>query len=105
VRRLPEERSSIRSLEHPSFASQNLDANVYEGSKPKNDADIAFLQSKHVKYILNLRFLPLLARPEHGKKVRHDDIGPDRTSLIATLYRMYFGGLVPPQATGRPRLS
>ena len=59
-------------LEHPApgisiVRFTELDANVYKGSKPKNNADFAFLQSHHVKYILNLRFLPLLSRPEQGK--------------------------------------
>src|ERR1700686_722869 len=124
-------------LEHPAPGTTivrftELDANVYKGSKPKNDADYAFLQSKHVKYILNVRFLPLLSRPEQRKarkygmryvsvyinasplapsqkhvtrvlELLHDpcyqpiyfhcDIGRDRTSLVATLYRMYFDGL------------
>jgi len=56
-------------LDHPAPGTSivrftELDSDVYKGSKPKNDADYAFLQSKHVKYILNLRFLPLLSRPE-----------------------------------------
>jgi len=44
-----------------------IDPGVYKGSKPKTDADFAFLQSKHVKYILNVRFLPLLAHAEQRK--------------------------------------
>lgn len=120
-------------LEHPAPGTSivrftELDANVYKGSKPKNAADYAFLQSKHVKYILNLRFLPLLSRKakangmtyvsvyinasplapseKHVTRILellhdpcyqpiyfHCDIGRDRTSLIATLYRMYFGDL------------
>jgi hypothetical protein len=124
-------------LEHPAPGTSivrftEIDANVYKGSKPKNDADYAFLHSKHVKYVLNLRFLPLLSRPEQRKARAHGmtyisvyinaspiapsekhitrileflrdpcyqpiyfhcDIGRDRTSLIATLYRMYYGGL------------
>ena len=114
-----------------------LDEGVYKGSKPRNDADFAFLQSKHIRYILNLRFLPFLAGPEKGKAKRygmvdisafinasplapwekhvnrvleilhdpcyqpiyfHCDIGRDRTSLIATLYQIYFGGLSPSNA-------
>jgi hypothetical protein len=64
--------SAGTKLEHPASGTSivrftELDANVYKGSKPKNDADFAFLQSKRVKYILNLRFLPLLSRPEQGK--------------------------------------
>jgi len=129
-------------LDHPAPGTSvvrftELDSNVYKGSKPKNDADYAFLQSKHVKYILNLRFLPLLSRPEQRKARKygmtyvsvyinasplspsekhvakileflhdpcyqpiyfHCDIGRDRTSLIATLYRMYYSGLAPEDA-------
>jgi protein tyrosine/serine phosphatase len=128
--------------EHPAPGTSlvhfgEIDSNVYKGSKPKKDADFAFLQSKQIKYILNLRFLPVLSRPEQHKAKKygmtyisvfmnasqvapsekhvdrilellrdpcyqpiyfHCDIGRDRTSLIATLYRMYFSGLPPPDA-------
>ena len=108
-----------------------VDTGVYRGSKPKTDTDFRFLQSKHIRYILDARFLPFLAAPE-GKKARqygmvfltspisgsplppsqkhverillilhdkryhpiyfHCDLGRDRTSLLAALYRMYFLG-------------
>ncbi len=32
---------------------------VYRGSKPHTDADFRFLQSKHIRYDLDIRFLPL----------------------------------------------
>jgi hypothetical protein len=36
-----------------------LDDGVYKGSKPKCDADYRFLQSLHVKYIVDLQVIPL----------------------------------------------
>ena len=35
-----------------------VDDGVYRGSRPKNDADFKFLQSKHIKCILELKFHP-----------------------------------------------
>jgi hypothetical protein len=109
-----------------------IDEGVYKGSKPKNNADYRFLQSKHIRYIVDLKFFPLLYRLEKskakkygitvipatinaspiapsGKHVRkilcllsdkrlrpiyfHCSVGRDRTSLIATLYKVYFLGL------------
>jgi protein-tyrosine phosphatase family protein len=48
-----------------------IDEGVYKGSKPKNDADFRFLQSKHVTYILDLKFFPLLYRLEKNKAKRY----------------------------------
>ncbi len=128
--------------EHPAHGMSivrcaELDSGVYKGSKPKTDADFAFLKSKHIKYILQLRFLPLLSRAEQKRARRygislisvyinaspkspsekhvnrileilhdrcyrpiyfHCDIGRDRSSLIATLYQVYFKGLAPEDA-------
>jgi hypothetical protein len=109
-----------------------IDKGVYKGSKPKTDADYRFLRSKNIKYILDLKFFPLLYRVERrkaetygmvvipatinaspiapskqhvreilcilaDKKLRpiyfHCSVGRDRTSLIATLYEIYFKGL------------
>jgi hypothetical protein len=39
---------------------QELDEGIYKGSKPKTDADYEFLQSKGIKYIVNLKFFPWL---------------------------------------------
>jgi hypothetical protein len=39
---------------------QELDEGVYKGSKPKTAADYEFLQSKGVKYIVDLKFFPWL---------------------------------------------
>lgn len=41
-----------------------VDAGVYRGSKPHSEADFRFLQSKHIRYILDIRFLPFLTGPE-----------------------------------------
>jgi protein tyrosine/serine phosphatase len=97
----------------------------------------AYLRTKNVKVILNVRFLPFLAHAERRKakeygivylyglmnastfappekgvdrilEILHDpcnqpvyfhcDIGRDRTSLIATLYKVYFEDLPPQDA-------
>jgi len=122
------------TLRHPAPGTSiirfgQIDAGVYRGSKPENDADFRFLQSKHIRYILDARFLPFLSGPEarrarkygitfvsspmngspvapsekhverillllRDKRYRpiylHCDLGRDRTSLIAALYKMYF---------------
>ena len=109
-----------------------LDDGVYKGSAPKNDADYQFLQSKKIKYILDLQLFPFLHIRErkHAEKYGivflrarinasplspsqkhisqiltilrdkryhpiyfHCDLGRDRTSLIAALYKMYFLGM------------
>jgi len=114
-----------------------IDDGVYKGSKPKSDADFRFLQSKNIKTIVDLQFVPVLYRFEKekarkyeirvipismnaspvapserhvdhalcllaDKKLRpvyfHCDLGRDRTSLIATLYEIYFRGLAPKDA-------
>src|SRR5712671_5316921 len=65
------ETSHLASL--PTAAGSKLkyfeavDDGVYKGSKPKSDADYRFLQSLHVKYIVDLQFLPLLTRLEQRK--------------------------------------
>jgi hypothetical protein len=46
---------------------QEFDEGVFKGSKPKTDADYEFLQSKGVKYILELRFFPWLNIGEKRK--------------------------------------
>ena len=46
-----------------------VDEGIYKGSKPKNDADFRFLQSKHIRYIMDLNFMPLFA-VEEKKKAR-----------------------------------
>ena len=48
-----------------------LDEGVYKGSKPKTDADFRFLQSKNIKYIVDLKFFPLLYRLESHKAKRY----------------------------------
>ena len=48
-----------------------LDNNVYVGSKPHTEQDFEFLQSQHIKYILNVRFLPFLTGSEKSMAKRH----------------------------------
>jgi hypothetical protein len=48
-----------------------VDVGLYKGSKPKTDADYSFLRSKNVKYILDLKFSPLLYRLEKRKAKKH----------------------------------
>ena len=48
-----------------------LDDGVYKGSKPKTDADFRFLQSKNIKYIVDLKFFPVLYRIESSKAKRY----------------------------------
>lgn len=44
-----------------------IDAGVYRGSRPRTDADFRFLQSKHIRYIVQANFLPFLTGPEVKK--------------------------------------
>jgi protein tyrosine/serine phosphatase len=48
-----------------------VDNGVYKGSKPKSDSDYEFLQSLHVKYIVDLQVFPLLGRPERQKAKKY----------------------------------
>src|SRR5436190_1911100 len=44
-----------------------IDDGVFKGSKPRSDSDYEFLKSKGIKYIIDLKFLPLLYRLEKKK--------------------------------------
>lgn len=48
-----------------------VDEGVYKGSRPKSDADYRFLQSLHVKYIVDLQFLPILTSFEKRKAKKY----------------------------------
>ncbi len=48
-----------------------VDEGVYKGSKPRTDADYRFLQSRHVKYIVDLQFLPFLDLSERRQAKRY----------------------------------
>jgi hypothetical protein len=50
---------------------EELDEGVYKGSKPKTEADYEFLQSKHVKYIVELRLFPRLNAIEKRRVKAH----------------------------------
>jgi hypothetical protein len=56
-----------------------VDAGVYKGSKPKTDADFRYLQSLHIRYIVNLQFLPLLSESEEKKAAKYGIKFIDRT--------------------------
>ena len=49
----------------------SVDDGVFKGSRPKSDADYRFLQSLHVKYIVDLQVLPLLTLPEQRKAKKY----------------------------------
>ena len=49
----------------------SLDDGVYKGSRPKSDADYRFLQSLHIKYIVDLQVIPLMTLPERRKAKRY----------------------------------
>lgn len=44
-----------------------IDKGVYVGSKPRTKRDFEFLQSLHIRYIVNARFLPLLSFAERRR--------------------------------------
>jgi protein tyrosine/serine phosphatase len=48
-----------------------VDEGVYKGSKPRTDADYRFLQSRHIKYIVDLQFVPFLDLTEQKQAKRH----------------------------------
>lgn len=48
-----------------------LDEGVYKGSRPKGDADYRYLQSLHVKYIVDLQVIPLLTVLEKRKAKKY----------------------------------
>jgi protein-tyrosine phosphatase family protein len=48
-----------------------IDHDVYKGSRPRKDADYRFLQSKHIKYIVDLKFLPLFPTFEKRRARRY----------------------------------
>jgi len=48
-----------------------LDDGVYKGSAPRSDADYQFLQSLHVKYIVDLQVLPFMSFFERRKAKRY----------------------------------
>ena len=48
-----------------------VDDGVYKGSRPKSDADYRFLQSRHVKYIVDLQAFPFLTHSEQRKAEKY----------------------------------
>jgi hypothetical protein len=49
----------------------SVDDGVYKGSRPKSDADYRFLQSLHVKYIVDLQVLPVMSFFEKRKAKKY----------------------------------
>ena len=50
---------------------ESIDDGVFKGSRPKSDADYRFLQSLHVKYIVDLQVIPLMSRFEARKAKKY----------------------------------
>src|ERR1700676_5777251 len=48
-----------------------VDDGVYKGSKPATNADYEFLQSRHIKYIVDLQVFPFLHWSERKKAKRY----------------------------------
>ena len=68
----PAQKDSIAQPAGTSLAHfAQIDSRVFVGSKPRTDKDFEFLQSQHVKYILNAKFLPLLSCLEKRKAERY----------------------------------
>lgn len=66
----------LYSAEHPAPGTTivhfaKVDDGVYKGSKPKKDADYRFLQSRHIRYIMDLSFLPWLSGGEKSKAAKY----------------------------------
>jgi hypothetical protein len=62
--------------QHPAAGASivrfaQVDTGIYRGSAPKNDADFGFLESKHIKYILDLEFISSLSEVEERKARRY----------------------------------
>ena len=66
---------AVRSL-HPGPGTKivhfdRVDSGVYKGSSPRSDADYRFLRSKHIRYIVDLEFLPVMHNIEKAKAARY----------------------------------
>jgi hypothetical protein len=48
-----------------------IDHDLYKGSKPRNDADYRFLQSRNIKTIVDIKFFPWLYRFESEKAKKY----------------------------------
>jgi protein tyrosine/serine phosphatase len=48
-----------------------IDSQVFVGSKPHTNKDFEYLQTQHVKYVLNARFLPFLSGSEKRMAKQH----------------------------------
>lgn len=68
--------ASAEAMRHPEPGTSlvrfaRVDDGVYKGSKPKSEADFRFLQDHHIRYILQLNFLPGLSGAEKSMARRH----------------------------------
>jgi rhodanese-related sulfurtransferase len=63
----PERTQTGSPLQH----FERVDEGVYKGSKPSSDADYRFLQSLHVKYIVDLEVIPFMASFERRKAAHY----------------------------------
>jgi len=73
----------LAGVETPGLASQpathgaslkyfgSIDDGVFKGSRPKSDADYHFLQSLHIKYIVDIQTFSLLTHFEKEKAKRY----------------------------------
>ena len=64
------------SHEHPAPGTSiirfaQVDDGIYRGSTPKSDADFEFLKSKHIKYVMDLEFIPFLSVQERRKAKKY----------------------------------
>jgi hypothetical protein len=71
VRRAPDQ-----GHRHPAAGTSivrfaQVDAGIYRGSTPRSDADFEFLRSKHIRYVMNLEFLPLISEIEEHKAKKY----------------------------------
>lgn len=64
---IPEFASATTTAEKNPKYFENIDDGVYKGAKPRSDDDYRFLQSLHVKYIVDLQVLPFMTRFERRK--------------------------------------
>ncbi len=48
-----------------------IDEDIFAGSKPHTEKDFEFLQSHHIKYILNVKFLPFFSGSEKRMAKRY----------------------------------
>lgn len=67
--------AQCQEIKVPADASihhfEQIDKEVFAGSKPRTDQDFQFLESLHVHYIVNARFLPFFSGSEKRKAKKY----------------------------------